>query len=108
MWLYFMDPSHHLRRDAFGFGNYTGGIAALVFALLLALSNDVSLRKLGVERWKSLQRWAYAAIVLTAAHSIAYQQIEKRIPPFQGVLYIVLGIVLVFQIAGAFKSRQFN
>jgi len=108
MWLYFLDPSHHLRRDAFGFGNYTGGIAALLFALLLALSNDVSLRKLGVERWKSLQRWAYAAIVLTAAHSIAYQQIEKRIPPFQGVLYIVLGIVLVFQIAGAFKSRQFN
>jgi len=108
MWLYFLDPSHHLRRDDFGFGNYTGGIAALLFALLLALSNDVSLRKLGVERWKSLQRWSYAAIVLTAAHSIAYQQIEKRIPPFQGVLYIALGIVLVVQIAGAFKSRQFN
>ncbi len=108
MWLYFLDPSHHLRRDAFGFGNYTGGIAALLFALLLALSNDVSLRKLGVERWKSLQRWSYAAIVLTAAHSIAYQQIEKRIPPFQGVLYIALGIVLVVPIAGAFKSRQFN
>jgi len=108
MWLYFLDPSHHLRRDAFGFGNYTGGIAALLFALLLALSNDVSLRKLGVERWKSLQRWSYAAIVLTAAHWVAYQQIEKRISPFQGVLYIALGIVLVVQIAGAFKSRQFN
>src|SRR5438094_4435735 len=108
MWLYFLDTRHHLRRDAFGFGNYTGAVATLVFALLLALSNDVSLRKLGVERWKSLQRWSYAAIVLTAAHSIAYQQIEKRIPPFQGVLYIALGIVLVVQIAGAFKSRQFN
>src|ERR1700730_6982542 len=59
MWLYFVDTQHHLRRDAFGFGNYTGGVAALVFALLLALSNDVSLRKLGVECWKSLQRWAY-------------------------------------------------
>ena len=106
MWLYFVDTRHHLRRDAFGFGNYTGVLAALVFALLLALSNDVSLRRLGVERWKSLQRWAYAGVVLTAAHAIAYQQIEKRISPFQVVLYIVFGIVLAFQIAAAFKTWQ--
>ena len=108
MWLYFVDTCHHPRLDAFGFGNYTGGVAALVFSLLLALSNDISLRKLGVERWKSLQRWAYAGVVLTAAHSIAYQQIEKRIPRFQVVLYLVFGIVVVFQIAGAFKTRQYN
>jgi len=106
MWLYFVDVRHHLRRDAFGFGNYTGVLAAVVFALLLALSNDVSLRKLGAERWKSLQRWAYAGIVLTAAHAIAYQQIEKRISPFHVLLYIVFGIVLAFQITAAFKSRQ--
>jgi sulfoxide reductase heme-binding subunit YedZ len=36
MWLYFVDTRHHLRQDAFGFGNYTGIVAALVFALLLA------------------------------------------------------------------------
>jgi DMSO/TMAO reductase YedYZ heme-binding membrane subunit len=67
-----------------------------VFALLLALSNDVSLRRLGVDRWKSLQRWACAGIVLTAAHAIAYQDFEKRIPLFQAILYIVFGIVLAF------------
>jgi len=106
MWLYFVDTRHHLRQDAFGFGNYTGVVAALVFALLLALSNDVSLRKLGVERWKSLQRWAYAGVVLTALHAIAYQQIEKRVGPFQVILYILFGVVLAFQIAAAFKSRQ--
>ena len=108
MWLYFVDPRHHLRRDAFGFGNYSGALAALVFALLLALSNDVSLRKLGVGRWKSLQRWAYASVVLTAAHAIAYQQIEKRVSPFQVVLYISFGIVLAFQIAAALKSRRIS
>ena len=108
MWLYFVDTHHHLRRDAFGFGNYTGVLAALVFALLLALSNDVSFRRLGADRWKSLQRWAYAGIVLTAAHAIAYQQIEKRMSPFQVVLYIALGIVLAFQIAAALKSRQMS
>ncbi len=106
MWLYFVDTRNHLRRDAFGLGNYTGVLAALVFALLLALSNDVSLRKLGVGRWKSLQRWAYAAVVLTAAHAFAYQEIEKRISPFKAVLCILFGIMLAFQIAAAFKRRQ--
>jgi methionine sulfoxide reductase heme-binding subunit len=106
MWLYFVDARHHLRRDIFGFGNYTGAVAALVLALLLALSNDVSLRKLGLERWKSLQRWAYAGIVLTAAHAIAYQQIEKRTWVFQFVLYIVCGMVLALQLAAASKSIQ--
>ena len=106
MWLYFVDTGHHLRRDAFGFGNYTGVLAALVFALLLALSNDISLRKLGVDRWKFLQRWAYAGILLTAAHAILYQKIEERISAFQVILYFVLGIVLAFQIAGALKRRQ--
>jgi DMSO/TMAO reductase YedYZ heme-binding membrane subunit len=46
-----------------------------------------------VYRWKSLQRWSYAAVVLTAAHAFAYQEIEKRISPFKAVLCIVLGIV---------------
>jgi len=107
MWLYFVDTRHHLRRDAFGFGNYTGVVAAMVFALLLALSNDVSLRKLGVERWKSLQRWAYASATLTVAHAITYQQIEKRITPFRVALYFVFGIVLVSQVAAIMlRTRQ--
>ena len=106
MWLYFVDTHKHLRRDAFGFGNYTGLVAALVFALLLALSNDLTLRRLGAVRWKSLQRWAYAAVVLTAAHAFAYQEIEKRVSPFKAVLFIVVGILLGFQFAGAFKTRR--
>lgn len=106
MWLYFTNEHHHLRRDAFGFGNYTGAVAALVFLLLLALSNDLSLRKLGAKRWKFLQQWAYAALGLTAAHAIAYQQIEKRISPFQTVFYATVGILLTFQLLGVFKNRQ--
>jgi methionine sulfoxide reductase heme-binding subunit len=106
MWLYFVDTRRHLRGDAFGFGNYTGAFAALIFALLLALSNDVSLRKLGLGRWKSLQRWAYAGIVLTAAHAIAYQEVEKRILPFEALLYITLGVVSIFQLTAIIKSRR--
>ncbi len=106
VWLYFVDAHHHLRRDSFGFGNYTGAAAALIFVLLLALSNDISLRRLKAERWKSLQRWVYVAVGLTAAHAIAYQQIEKRVPPFQAVFYITLGVLLVVQLAGVRKTRQ--
>ena len=46
-WLYFVDQDHHVRHDLFGFGNDTGLIAALLFLLLLAISNDVSLRRVG-------------------------------------------------------------
>jgi sulfoxide reductase heme-binding subunit YedZ len=106
MWLYFLDMRHHPRRDAFGFANDTGALAALLFALLMALSNDLSLSKLGVARWKSLQRWAYVAFALTAAHAVAYQLVEKRIPPWETLLFLVLGIVLAFQLAALLKFHQ--
>ena len=104
MWLYFVDSHRRPRWDAFGFGNYTGVVAALVLALLLALSNDISLRMLGVKRWKFLQRWAYAGIVLTAAHAIVYQHgVEKRLLPFRVLVYAILGIVLAFQMAASLR-----
>jgi methionine sulfoxide reductase heme-binding subunit len=106
MWLYFVDSNRHLRKDAFGFGNYTGTIAALVLVLLLALSNDMSQRKLGAVRWKSLQRCAYAALALTALHSIAYQEIETRVVQFKVLLYVVLGIMLGLQILGSVRYRK--
>ena len=106
MWLYFVDDNHHLRKDAFGFGNYTGAVAALVLILLLALSNDMSLRELGIARWKSLQRWAYVAIVVTLAHGIAYQEIETRGVQFRVLLYVIIGILLGLQIAGVVKYRK--
>src|SRR5205807_4468484 len=35
MWIYFVDTRHHPRRDLFGIGNFTGGVAAHRVALLL-------------------------------------------------------------------------
>ena len=106
MWLYFVDAHHRLRQDAFGFGNYTGAVSALLFALLLALSNDFSLRKLGAARWKFLQQWAYAAVVLTVAHAVLYQHVEKRIVPFHIFLYVVLVAVLFLQLAGVLQKSN--
>jgi methionine sulfoxide reductase heme-binding subunit len=80
MWMYFFKSLHPLRAQASAFGaaNYVGLIAAALFAILLAISNDWSLRALGTARWKNLQRWSYAAFVLTLAHGILFQWVEKR------------------------------
>lgn len=106
MWLYFVDAHNRLRHDAFGFGNYTGVLSAMVFVLLLALSNDLSLRNLGAPRWKFLQQWAYAAVVLTAVHAVLYQHVESRILSFRVLLYAVLAILVFLQLAGVFKTRM--
>jgi sulfoxide reductase heme-binding subunit YedZ len=106
MWLYFVQEDFNVRRDAFGFANYTGAAAVLIFALLLMLSNDWSLRRLGGKRWKSLQRWTYAAAALTVAHALAYEHVEERVFPLRLVLYASLGTILAMQIAGVFKRRR--
>lgn len=76
-WLYYVyeKMDEHLvplRHDIFGLSNFTGLFAALILLLLLATSNDASLRKYGGAGWKSLQRWNYACFGLTALHTFGY------------------------------------
>lgn len=104
-WLYFVDQHGHWRRDLFGFSNYTGTIAAMLFLLLLAISNDLSLRKLGTARWKSIQRWTYVAAALTVAHAIGYQQVEKRGVLYQMMVWITALVICGLQFAG-WKTRR--
>ena len=95
-WMYFVrevegTEDFALRVDLFGFANYTGVGATLILLLLLALSNDASLRLLKARRWKSLQRWNYGLMVLVVVHGVAYQLIEKRQPAF----IVLLGLLVV-------------
>jgi sulfoxide reductase heme-binding subunit YedZ len=106
LWLYFVDQHGSLRRDFFGFGNYTGLFATVILLLLLAISNDVSLRRLGTRRWKSLQRWTYGAVVLTVLHAVAYQHVEKRILLYEALLWGTTGIIAVFQTMGWRRIRS--
>lgn len=110
MLLYFfreVGPGKHLalRYDLFGLANYVGLIATMVVLLLLALSNDWSLRRLGAPKWKNLQRWNYAGFGLIALHSVIYQVIETRALPFPIVLGATLALVVALQWS-AFRSRQ--
>ena len=84
------------RTDIFGFANYTGLVAVLIAGLLLALSNDYYLRRLGARQWKRLQRWNYALVAFVVAHGIAFQVIEERKLPFVLVFAaLVLGTIVV-------------
>jgi sulfoxide reductase heme-binding subunit YedZ len=108
MWMYFFKRLHPLRLQTtqFGFANFTGLAAALLFLMLLAISNDFSLRALKTDRWKSLQRWTYVAFVLTAAHGIAYQLIEKRHVPWVLVFALVMAAVTAGQILGFVQVQR--
>jgi methionine sulfoxide reductase heme-binding subunit len=105
-WLYFIDEHHRVRHDLFGMGNHTGLVAALLLLLLLAISNDFSLRRLGTRTWKALQRWAYVAVALTATHAIAYQFIEKRHAAYEALLGAIIAATATFQIAGWWKTKR--
>lgn len=108
MWMYFFSRLHPLsvQHTTFGFANYVGLIAALLFVLLLVLSNDLSLRRLGTRRWKSLQRWIYAAFALTVTHGVAYQLVEKRRLPWVIVFAGLSTAVIMIQAAGFVSTRR--
>jgi methionine sulfoxide reductase heme-binding subunit len=108
-WLYYVyeHPKAHLiplRHDLFGFSNFTGLISVLLLLLLLATSNDYSLRALSTPRWKQLQRWNYLAFVLAAFHAFGYQSIEKQETPFVAAVVTSVAITAVLQGLG-FQRR---
>lgn len=99
-WLYFVNEHHAMRRDLFGFSNDTGALAALLIVMLLAISNDLSLRRLGTRQWKSLQQWTYAAAVFMLAHAVGYQSIEKRQLSYEVVLWATVALIFILQVSG--------
>jgi methionine sulfoxide reductase heme-binding subunit len=103
-WKYFIYPDgdHRipLRHDLFGFANWTGLAAALVLVLLLAISNDASLRALGTRRWKSWQRWTYWAAALTVAHALAYQIETRHLGRWIAAMVFVTVVVTAMQLDG--------
>ena len=55
-----------------------GYVVGLLFLMLLGLSSNRVLKRLGPERWKRLQRWAWPAFLLTVGHGLVFQVIEGR------------------------------
>jgi sulfoxide reductase heme-binding subunit YedZ len=64
------------------------------------MSNDLSLKRFGARKWKQLQRWNYAVFALVAAHSIAFQMVEKQKLPWVITVAICIAAAVIMQIAG--------
>lgn len=110
-WLYYVydAKSHHtfpLRHDLFGITNFTGLFGFMLLTVLLATSNDYSLRAMGTPRWKQLQRWNYVVFSLVAIHTFGFQSIEKQKTPFVVFAIIIIAIGLIFQIVGFYLRRK--
>lgn len=109
-WLYFVyqrseGHTFPVRHDIFGFANETGLIATTILFLLLATSNDYSLRRLGTRNWKQLQRWNYVLFLFAFLHTIAYQTMEKQHAPFVTTVVSCGAITLVLQAVGFHRRR---
>lgn len=71
-----------------------GYVVGLVFLLLLAISNNWSLQRLGPGRWKRWQRSASLAFGLTVVHGAVFQIIEGRSLVWLPPLLAMTGAVL--------------
>jgi len=107
---YFFNPPEKaaripLRLDGFGMANDSGLVAALLLVLLLALSNDLSLRRLGTSRWKALQRTNYVAMALVVGHGALYQLAERRTLDFVALFAALALVAIGAQLVG-FRRTQ--
>ena len=108
MWNYFVFPNGDgplgfLRTDLFGVANYLGVVGIVVLIMLLALSNDSSIKRLGVTRWKSAQRFTYLLFALIVLHAFAYYALEARHAVILVFVGLVSTIVIIMQALGFFR-----
>lgn len=86
---------------AFVAANFTGLLSAFVLAGLVAISNDGAVRRLGLSKWKSLQRLAYVAAAAAVIHGLAYQILERRAPLLVAVVAAAAVAVIAVQLRAA-------
>lgn len=94
------------RTDPFGLANDLGVIAVVIVVVLLAISNDVSLRRLGAPRWKKIQQWNYWYLGLVILHAGIYEVLEKRKIGLVLLSLVIAGGAVAVQAAGALRRRQ--
>ena len=105
MYQYFLRPPERhgafpFRLDAFGAANDLGLLAGGVLLLLLLLSSDLALRRLGTTRWKRLQRLNYYGAIAILGHGVLYQIQERRRIALVSVFVVIVVTTLALQRVG--------
>ncbi len=93
-------PSAEVRDQLYLWGTIFGYVVAVLILVLLLISSDRALRKIGTRWWKRLQRLAYVIFVATVAHAFAFQVLESRPLVWVVTVAAVFIAVLAMQIAG--------
>lgn len=94
------------RRDLFGLANDLGLASLGIALLLLGLSNDWALRRLGGRLWKRAQRCSYGLFAVVLAHGVIFQRMGKRAWPLVGGLLTTAALVVVGQLLGVWTHRR--
>jgi DMSO/TMAO reductase YedYZ heme-binding membrane subunit len=95
-----LSPTAAIRDQLYSWGTILGFLVAVLFIMLLGLSSDWALRKIGMTWWKRLQRASYAAFLFTSIHAVAFQVIESRSLVWVGVILVVSIIIAGMQLTG--------
>ena len=72
---FFVD--HAARTDRFGWMTWSGVLATVLVLLLVATSNDASVRRLR-KRWKTVQRAVHVMIAVSVAHDLLAARLLGR------------------------------
>jgi len=103
MWQYFLIETEYgytIRLDDFGIANYTGVISTIFIIVLILISNDYSLKKIKIKRWKNIQRLSYIMFIFAIVHVIYYRVILEKLDLVYYTYLMMTVIVLIFQIIG--------
>lgn len=104
MWKYFFernDQGYFIPFDDFRLANYTGLLSTLLIVAVLVTSNDYSMMKLTVTRWKNIQRLSYVMFLFAIVHVIYFRRVMDN-PSLLYSFYLPLLVVVAgFQGIGA-------
>jgi sulfoxide reductase heme-binding subunit YedZ len=99
-------PSAEIRRELYSWGVILGYVIAVLFIVLLALSNDWIVQKVGLKWWKRIQRVSYLGFLFTSAHAFAFQALESREVLWIIVVLLITLLVLFGQASGIASVKK--
>jgi sulfoxide reductase heme-binding subunit YedZ len=101
-----LPPSAAIRSSLYTWGTIFGYVIAVIFIVLLVLSSDWMMRKVGLKWWKRIQRISYLGFILTCIHAFAFQVLETRSLFWVLVVLVITVAIITGQYVGIRAVRR--